>query len=195
MELEPIVYLPERHMPAHEAWFMVRTGMGLSELAPVLRQRLAEVDGNLALTGLTTQHDLARALVAEERLFGCLSGAFALLAVLISSVGIHGLIAYRVTRRTGEIGLRIALGAQRGQVLREILGESLWLTMAGVGLGIPLAVAALRIVRHLLYGVELYDLPTLTGAVLVFVPVAVLAAWLPARRASRTDPMIALRSE
>jgi hypothetical protein len=150
---------------------------------------------NLAPAALTTQKELSDRLIANERLFASLGGAFAALAVLLSCMGIYGLMAYNVARRTGEIGIRLALGARREDVSRPILREAAWLAAAGAGLGIPLSWAATRIIGHYLYGISPHDLFTLSVAVAMLIAVAVLAAWLPARRAARVNPMVALKTE
>jgi ABC-type antimicrobial peptide transport system permease subunit len=132
---------------------------------------------------------------AREQLLLRLASAFGGIALLLAAVGLYGTLAYAVARRTREIGVRLALGAQRGSVLRLVLGESLLLVAAGIVVGLPLSLAAGYLLRSFLFGVTAYDIPTLIGAGAVLTTVALLAAFLPARRASRVDPMSALKYE
>jgi putative ABC transport system permease protein len=122
-----------------------------------------------------------------------LVGLFSAVALVLSAAGIYGVISYSVTQRTQEIGIRLALGAQRHDVLRLIVGQGVKLIAMGVVVGLIAAFLATRLLAGLLYGVETTDLPTITGVALLLALVAVLACWLPARRASALDPMIALR--
>jgi predicted permease len=190
-----IAYLAYRQKPSEEAWFAVRTPLPPAALSSAVVKRLADLDPAVAITGLTTQRQLIDDLVAEQRLFASLGGSLTLLAVGLAFLGVYGLLAYNVTRRTGEIGLRMALGASPAQIARQELGEAVRLAFAGAALGVPLALVAVRILRHLLYGVSPQDPGVLGAAVAVLVLVAIVAAWVPARRAARVDPMEALRCE
>ena len=124
-----------------------------------------------------------------------LSAFFGALAVLLACVGLYGVISFTVARRTSEIGIRLALGATRGQVLRAVLKESLVLVAAGIVIGVPVTLAVTRLVAARLFGVSPTDGLTIGGAIAVMVVLSALAGWLPARRASRVDPMVALRCE
>jgi ABC-type antimicrobial peptide transport system permease subunit len=124
-----------------------------------------------------------------------LGGSLAGLALLLSCIGLVGLMAYDVARRTKEIGIRTALGATRRQLARSILRDALLLTGAGLALGLPAAVAVTRLLESRLYGVAPSDPLTLVGSVAILLAVAVLATWIPARRAARVGPMVALRCE
>ena len=124
-----------------------------------------------------------------------MASGFGLLALVLTSVGIYGVMAYAVARRTGEIGVRMALGAQRGQVLRMILREAVFLAAAGISVGLLASIGLTRYIRSMLYDLTPFDPLTLYGAVLLLLLVVLAAAWLPARRASRLDPMVALRHE
>jgi ABC-type antimicrobial peptide transport system permease subunit len=128
-------------------------------------------------------------------MFAMLCSALAFLAVLLSSIGVYGLMAFTVARQTRDIGIRIALGAKPGQVAREILHVASLLAVAGVAVGVPVALAAARIIRGELYGIEPNDPVTLAVTAILLLAVAVVAAWIPARRASHVDPMVALRYE
>jgi ABC-type antimicrobial peptide transport system permease subunit len=133
--------------------------------------------------------------LVEERVTAMLSGFFAVLALLLASIGLYGLMSYAVTRRTREIGIRVALGAQRESVLWIVLRETLVLALFGIAIGIPSALAATRLIATMLFGLSPSDLPTITGVSLLLLLVALFAGYLPARRASSIDPMDALRTE
>jgi ABC-type antimicrobial peptide transport system permease subunit len=124
-----------------------------------------------------------------------LTGAFALLALLLAAIGLYGVMSYNVVRRTSELGIRLALGAQTAAVRWMILRESLLLLAIGTGLGLPLSLAAGRLIRQQLFGVRAVDPTALAVAVAVVSAMTVLAAWLPAGRATRVDPMVALRCD
>ena len=142
-----------------------------------------------------TLHAQVDQATARERLLLRLASTFGAIALLLAAVGLYGTLAYAVARRTREIGVRLALGAQRGSVLRLVLGESLVLVAGGMLVGVPLCLAAGYLLRSFLFGVTAYDMPTLIGAGAVLTAVALLAAFVPARRASRVDPLLALKYE
>jgi ABC-type antimicrobial peptide transport system permease subunit len=131
----------------------------------------------------------------RERLVSALSTAFGALALVLACIGLYGVLAYAVTRRTGEIGIRMALGATKGGVVWLILREAAALAIGGIAIGIPAALALGRISRGLLYGVESFDLPAFACALLVLLVFAAIAGIVPARRAGRLDPMSALRCD
>ncbi|MGH9519958.1 MAG: FtsX-like permease family protein, partial [Terriglobales bacterium] len=135
------------------------------------------------------------ASLENQRILARLAMFFGLLAALLVATGLYGTLAYKVARRTGEIGVRMALGARRGQVLGMVLRESLGLTGMGVLIGLPLAYVGAMALRGVLYGVGRFDAATFVAAVLGLVAIALLASWLPARRAAGVDPLIALRTE
>jgi len=139
--------------------------------------------------------ELVNDSLSTERFIARLSGAFGLLAMLLASIGLYGVMGYTVAARTREIGVRMALGAPRRTILRVVLRETLLLLAAGVALGVPLAIAGTRFIRSMLFGMGLLDPLALASATIVLAAVAVLAGLLPARRAARIDPVVALRCE
>jgi len=159
-----------------------------------LRQAITAIRPDLFMdiTTLVSQID---ASLLRERLLARLSGFFGLLAVLLACIGLYGVMAYSVTRRTGEIGVRMALGAVPGDVVRTVLREALVLAAAGIAIGVPVSIWLMRLTRALLFGLEPSDPAVLAGAACALFGVCLAAGWLPARRAARTDPMAALRYE
>lgn len=133
--------------------------------------------------------------LVQERIIAALSAVFGALAVLLACLGLYGVMAYNTARRTNEIGIRMALGATRAEVLGMVLKESLLLVSAGIAIGVPLAVAGGRLVSSMLFGVRAGDPLTIAGATCLMLAVATVAGLLPAHRASKVDPMVALRYE
>ncbi len=158
-----------------------------------------KVDPNLPQFDVHTLSEEMDAALIRERLIAMLSTLFGGLAVLLACVGLYGLLAFAVVQRTGEVGIRMALGAARGDVLWMILREALLLGVAGVAIGVPVALACGRLIASrssgLLFGLKATDPTTVTSAAALLIFVTALAAYLPARRASRVDPMVALRNE
>jgi predicted permease len=190
----PITYFSYRQMPVPETWFAVRTAVPPQTLMPQVRRAMTALDPLIPLT-ITTQSDLCNGTIATERLYAGLGAFLAILAVVLSCIGVYGLMAHNVALRTGEIGIRMAIGARPQDVSRTILREAMLLGALGVGIGVPLSLMTVRVIRWILYGVTPYDPVTLGAAVIVLIGVALLAAWIPARRAARLDPMVALRCE
>jgi ABC-type antimicrobial peptide transport system permease subunit len=164
-------------------------------LIPAVRRAVADIDRNLPLEGMTTQKLVLKESIAQERLYAALCGSLALLGLALCCIGLYGIMAYNVARRTGEIGIRKALGAQPLDVAWPIIREALMLAAIGIAIGLPVALALVRAIRSIFYGIELYDPLTAIGTVMIMATVAALAAWIPARRAARIDPMEALRYE
>jgi len=154
-----------------------------------------QADSRIPITNITTQERVIEQTVGQERTFATLCTGFALLAMAIACVGLYGTMPYNVARRSGEIGIRMALGAQRNRVLWMVEREVLWLAAAGLAVGIPIAYGAARVVETFLFGVKARDLTTLIAAPLLLLVAALLAGWAPARRASRVDAMTALRED
>jgi predicted permease len=177
------------------AWFAVRTALPPLAVVGAARKAVAAIDPNVPLASITTQIALRDENIAQERMFAALCGSLAGLAVLLAGIGLFGLMGYHVARRTGEIGVRMALGATPQNIARPILREALLLAGAGLAIGVPAALALAQLIKNQLYGVAPTDPTTLFIATGVLLAVALLAAWLPARRAARVDPMTALRAE
>jgi predicted permease len=200
-ETSPVVYHPYVQdmdsMP--HMHFEVRTFGDATALIPAVRQAVRAIDGRLPLFDVLTQTQQIDELLLQERLFAKLTGFFGALALILVCVGLYGIMSYAVARRTNEIGIRMALGARRGNILGMVLREVLLLVGIGVALGIAGSLATARLaeatVSGLLFGLKINDAMVIVFAAVVLVAVAALAGWLPARRASRVDPMVALRYE
>jgi predicted permease len=175
--------------------FALRTAGDPSAVVPALRRVVRDLDAGLALANVRSETDQIATSLWQERLFADLMTAFGLLAILLASVGIYGTMSYAVARRRREIGLRMAIGAQRGQVLRLILGGAMRLTLIGIVLGVPVTLAASRLVGSELFGVTPADPQTMIAAIVVLVAIMAGAGYWPAYRASRVDPMAALRAD
>lgn len=175
--------------------FVVRSTLPPLALVPAARKAIAALSPDLPLSAVRSQEAVVKSSTAVDRLFAGLCSGLAGLALLLACVGLYGLMAYNVTRRTGEIGVRMALGATQRAIAWPILREAVLLSGVGIAIGLPLAFALSRLVKSQLYGVGPGDPLTLGAGALVLLAIALLAAWQPARRASRVDPMIALRAE
>jgi predicted permease len=175
--------------------YEVRTMVDPVTIAPLLRRVVQGVDTDLPVVDLRTQREQINATMQMERAFAALTAGFGVLALALACVGIYGIMAYSVAQRTNEIGIRLALGAQPGQVRSMILRESTWLTAAGIVVGVGAALGLTRLVKSMLYGVTPNDPVTLAGGVVLLLAIALAATWIPARRASSVQPMEALRHE
>jgi predicted permease len=175
--------------------FEVRTPVGEAALMQSVRAAVRDIDKDLPVFDVRTQTQQIDALLWRERLFVALGAAFGALALVLASIGIYGLMAHGVSQRTNEIGIRIALGAERRAVLAMVLRQGASLAALGAAMGVLVAAALSRYVRAMLFGVTPADPATFCGAVAAMMMVAALAGWFPARKASQLDPMIALRHE
>jgi predicted permease len=191
----PVMYVPYLQNLPRGMSFEVRTVANPLAVMASIREAMRQVDPNVPLFDLTTQMEQIEGRYSQERIFARAYLLFGGLALLIASIGLFGLMSYNVARRTNEIGIRMALGAQRHEVLRMILRESLLLVVIGVAIGLATAAAAGRLVASLLFGLAPTDVTTMILATLVMVVVSTLAAFMPARSASRVDPLTALRYE
>jgi predicted permease len=198
---EPVIYMPFLQTPTGRGQMVlyVRAGGEVRTLLPRIREEIARVDPSLPVMDIHTLEEEMDAALVQHRLMALLTSLFGALALLLACVGIYGLLAFSVAQRTGEIGIRTALGARRGDVIWLILREALVLVAIGIAVGVPAALLVARLassqISGLLFGLEANDPLTLAAATAFLILVAALAAYLPARRASRVDPMLALRNE
>jgi putative ABC transport system permease protein len=188
-------YLPYLQTPSPIMAVAVRTKSDPSGLTAAVRKAVLEVDPDQPVYDIKTMSQRLSASVAPRRLSMLLFTSFAVIALVLAAVGVYGVMSYSVNRRTHEIGIRMALGAQAVDVLRLVVGQVLLLTVAGVTVGLAAAFVLTRLMASMLYGVGATDPVTFVGVSLVLVAVALLAGYIPARRATRVDPMIALRYE
>ncbi|WP_239461493.1 ABC transporter permease [Occallatibacter savannae] len=179
----------------HGMTYQMRTSLSTAALAPVLRNVVQAVDRDLPVTDLRTQREQIAATLSIERALAALTSGFGVLALSLACVGIYGIMAYSVAQRRNEIGIRLALGAQPSQVRSMVLRESTGLTVAGVAVGLAGALACTKLVRSMLYGVSPDDPTTIVVGAAVLLAVAIVATWIPARRAAGVQPMDALRHE
>jgi predicted permease len=192
----PMVYVPVSQTVAPAGvTFEVRTAGNAAAAAPSVFHAVARVERRLSLSGVRTLNDQMDDSLLQERLIASLAGLFGILAVLLASVGLYGVMAYTVSRKTNEIGIRMALGSGRIQIAGLVLREALLMVLAGLVLGTPAAMATAHLMRSQLYGLGPYDPMTMLFAVGVMTAVGVLACYPPAARAMRIDPMAALRYE
>jgi predicted permease len=190
------VYLPSAQMSSGRRAPMtvvVRSSIAASALAGPVRMAMADVDRTVPITDLRTQQSQIDETLGTERTFMRLLLTFGVFALLLASIGLHGVTAYSVVRRTSEIGVRVALGARQIDVLWLILRQVVGITIIGLAIGVPAAIASTRLVRASLYGVEPADPVSVVGAAVVMTVVATMAGFFPARRAARLDPLKALR--
>jgi putative ABC transport system permease protein len=193
--VRPEVYVSHRQDPQDDMTIVVRAAVPPESLVPDVRRAVRSLDPQVPVYGVRTMEQVLADVTARERFTTVLLGSFAALALLLAAVGIYGVVAYAVSSRTPEIGLRMALGAQRRDVVRMVLGEGLRLVGTGLALGLGLAVLTGRAVASLLFETAPTDPLTLTVVALFLMLVALTATVLPARRASRIDPVTALRAE
>lgn len=190
----PVLFLSSFQYPHEWGSLLVRTMKSPEALGKTIGREIESLGHEYALRTRTIAQVISQDLV-EERVTAMLSGFFAALALLLASIGLYGLMSYTVTRRTREIGIRVAVGAQRQNVLWLVLRETLTLALLGIAIGIPSALAATRLIATMLFGLSPSDLPTTIAVSLLLLLVALVAAYLPARRASAIDPNVALRAE
>jgi predicted permease len=194
-EWRPIAYYPYSQSSEPMSNLVVRYSGSPEAVVQQTRQAIREVNRNLPIDGVVSLSEHIGRSLAQPRLVARLASFFGLLALLLACVGLYGVLSYAVARRTNEIGIRMALGAQRGNVIWLVLREALTLVVAGVVIGVLTALATTQAASTLLFGLEPNDPPTIAAAALLLLAVAALAGYLPARRAARVDPMAALREE
>jgi ABC-type antimicrobial peptide transport system permease subunit len=173
--------------------FELKTASDPQTMVPTVRETVRGIGPNMPLMNVSTQAEQIERRFSQERFFALSYSLFGGLALVLASIGLFGLASYNVVRRTNEIGVRMALGAEAGDVMRMVLGESLILVAIGVAVGLATALAADRLISSLRFGLAPTDGYAVVAATLVMILVSAFAGYLPARRASRVDPMVALQ--
>ena len=191
-EIQAMMYTPQN---AGGASFELRTAAEPQAIIPAIREVIAQVNTNLPLFDVKTELEQIDRLLFQERLVARLAGFFGLLALVLACVGLYGLLSYEVSRRTREIGIRLALGAQPESVLKLVLGQGIVLAIAGAAVGIGVALGVMRYLASMLYNVHANDPITMISVAVLLTVVALAACYIPARRAMRVDPVVALRYE
>jgi putative ABC transport system permease protein len=191
----PMMYVPFAQAPFWGANVVVRSSLRPSSVATAIRQEVRKMDKELPVTDVAMMRDIVEASLSQPRFRTFLLGLFAAMALALAATGIFGVISYSVSCRTNEIGIRMALGASSGAILWAVLRQTLILTLAGLAVGVPCALAAARLLGHMLFGVSASDPATLAAVAFALAAVATLAGYIPARRAMSVDPLVALRYE
>jgi predicted permease len=194
-DMAPTMYHSYRQGPGRSVSFEVRTVLPELSIVPAIRKIVSSLDESIPIQGLTTQTDLFNRSIIMERLSTALCSSLSMLTVALACIGLYGLLAYDVAQRVGEIGIRMALGARPKDVAGPILRQAVLLAIIGVGLSMPVVLVFSKAMRSVVYGIEPDDPFTMIVATVLMIAVAALAAWIPARRAAKIDPMEALRYE
>jgi predicted permease len=196
-EIPPVIYIPydQGYQPPREMTYALRTAGDPLGFASAVREIVRQADVRVPVTGVETQTAEIDQTVNQEIVFAELCSAFAILALVIACVGLYGTVSYNVARRTGEIGIRMALGARRGNVVWMVLRGVIALAAVGLSISVPAALGTSKFVESFLYGMKPNDPISLGIAIAILLAAALVAGYLPARRASRIDPMVALRHE
>jgi putative ABC transport system permease protein len=189
------LYYPYTQYPVTNAYYVLRMQSDPGPLMQTVRETINRADPKTAIVFVKTMDQLIGESLWQRRLWGVIFAVFSTLALTLAAVGIYGVLAYSTQQRTREIGVRIALGAEAGDVLRMVLAHGLRLALGGIGIGLLGALGLSRLIGGLLYGVKAWDPLTYVGVALLLVLVTLIACWLPARRAAMTDPLMALRNE
>ncbi|HYX42498.1 MAG TPA: FtsX-like permease family protein, partial [Pyrinomonadaceae bacterium] len=189
------LYLPVAQNYNSQMRLHVRASGDPHKLVAAVKQATQALDKNLPLADVTTLDEQLNFSLTPQRIAATLVGVFGLLALALAAIGLYGLVSYSVAQRTHELGVRLALGAQTGDVLRLVLREGLHLSLIGIAVGLLIAAGVTRLLASLLYGVSALDPLTYGGVALVLLAVALIASYVPARRAMKVDPMVALRYE
>jgi putative ABC transport system permease protein len=197
------VYVPLRQQavsmgglgPSVSMSLVVRTAVEPASLTGAIREQVFSIDRNIPITQVRTVEQVLASAVVQPRFNTILLGAFAAAALCLGAIGIYGVVSYSMARRTREIGLRMALGAQTKDVLALVLREGMSVVLVGIAIGLAGALALSRVMTGLLFGVSATDPLTFAAIPLILIAVALAACWIPARRAVKVDPMVALRYE
>jgi putative ABC transport system permease protein len=193
--MRPGIYLPFEQNPRSSMSIAIRTAGDAAALAPAAAAAIRELDPELPVYRVRTMEEALARSLSQRTLYSWLLGVFAAIALVLALGGTYGVTSYLVSQRSREIGIRVALGAQRRDVVRAVLAASLVVVTAGAALGVASAIGVARLMADLLFGVSPRDPGVLGLAFLFLVATAALANWLPARRAARVDPMRSLRVE
>ena len=194
-EPQPECYVPATQTPFDGFTLLLRTPLDPARLAPGVKDVVASIDRSAPLYNIKTLDEYVGRSVEQDKFITLMLGIFAGVALLLTLVGLYGVLAYSVAQRTHEIGVRMALGAQEGNVLRLVLAQGLLLTLLGVAAGVVGALATTPLIRAELFGIGSADPVTFLVLAVLLAAVAMAAGWIPARRATRVDPMVALRYE
>jgi len=186
---------PEENQDCFAYTILLRTSVDPTKSIADLRAAMAGIDPNLTLIHVSTIQDMVTSMMTHEELISTLTSLFSALALLLAAIGLYGVMSYSVVRRTNEIGIRLALGAQTTTVLWMVMREALVLLCIGVVLGLPLALLSTKVIKQQLFGLSALDPATFLLAISVVGGMTIFAAWLPANRAAKVDPMIALRCD
>jgi len=194
-EATPFFYLNLAQRYQSSPTLIVRTNSDPMDYLPAVRGEVAALDKSLALYDVKTMRQHLELALLPARLAGSVLGVFGLVALVMAAAGIYGVMAYSVAQRTREIGVRMALGASAGAVLRLVTRQGMKLTLSGMAIGLAASLALTRLLKSLLFGVSATDPLTFVAVALLLTAVALLACWIPARRAAKVDPIVALRRE
>src|SRR5262245_10346346 len=195
MPLYPEIYRPDSQLPSDDCYLIIRTKAAPETLAAAVREEMGRIDRDIPLRTARTMESVIAGTLGRARLSAWLFGLFAALAAALAAAGLYGVMSYAVSQRQQELGLRMALGAEAGDVMRLVVGEGVKLTFVGLALGLIAAFALSRFIVSQLFGVVATDPLTYAGAAMLLAMVALMACYLPARRAAKVDPMVALRNE
>jgi putative ABC transport system permease protein len=194
-KLSPTMYVPYTQDVFSGMWVVVRAKGDPAQLAAAARQTVRGIDNGLPAFAMTPLADAVSESIAQRRFSMLLLGVFAAIALVLAAVGLYGVVSYSVSQRTQEIGLRMAIGAQRGDVLRMVVGGGMKLAVIGAVIGVAGALALSNVVATMLFEVTPFDPASYSATAVVLLTVAMLACYVPARRAMRVDPIVALRQE
>ena len=194
-ETQPEIYVPYLQNSSRTLTLVARTDSDPRMLAGAIRKEVWAADKDLPVSSMKLMEELISTSVAQPRFYLILLTVFAGLALVLAAIGVYGVMSYSVTLRTRDIGIRMALGATPTDIFKQVVGQALWLALIGLGVGIALAILSTRVMSSLLYGVSTMDPMTLASTSLALLVVALLASYLPARRATKVDPIVTLRYE
>jgi putative ABC transport system permease protein len=194
-DVEPAAYVPYAFEPASNAGLVVRVNGAPATVTAAIREQIRRADPGIAIFQIESMEERRQRSFWQYRAIGVMFAVFAAVALVLASIGVYGVLSYSVSQRTAEIGVRVALGAARGDVLRLIMGQGMTLAALGMGLGVAGALVATPVLRSLLYNITPSDPLTFVGVVAFLAAIAALASYIPARRAMAVDALAAIRSE